>query len=116
MGPSKQAPTADGAQNSVTLEEIDNFTSLVQTLERLELPNQLVAVLADPLLQKLSVLRPAAELHRRVANWLGSVLWDFMDGDADEETLWEVLEVTRDYLVQTKVSFASPKLHFHSRV
>lgn len=75
----------------------------MQNLERLELPNQLVAVLADPLLQKLSVLRPAAESHRRVANWLGSVLRDFMDGDADEDTLWEVLEVTREYVVQTKV-------------
>lgn len=96
---------AHGAQDSVTLEEIDTVTGLVQNLERLELPNQLVAVLADPLLQKLATLRPAAESHRRVANWLGSALRDSFDGDADQATLWGVLEVTRDYVVQTKVAF-----------
>ncbi|KAM4056121.1 mis6 domain-containing protein [Hirsutella rhossiliensis] len=106
--------TSQATEDSVTLEEIDNVTSLVQNLERLELPNQLVAVLADPLLQKLLVLRPAAESHQRVANWLGSVLRDFLDGDVDEETLWEVLEVTRDYVIQTK-TFPPALLEFFAR-
>lgn len=38
-----------------------------------------------------------------MANWLNSVLQDVIDGDADEATLWEVLEVVRDFVVQTKV-------------
>ncbi|KYK58654.1 hypothetical protein DCS_05671 [Drechmeria coniospora] len=94
--------TPYATEDSVTLEEIENVRSFVQKLEKLELPNQLVAVLADPLLQKLLLLRPDATSHRRVSNWLGSVLQDVLDGDADEGTLWEVLEVVREFVVQTK--------------
>lgn len=72
-------------------------------MEKLELPNQLVAVLADPLLQKLLILRPSAESYQRIANWLNAVLQDVIDGDADQATLWEVLHVVRDFVVQTKV-------------
>ncbi|KJZ80574.1 hypothetical protein HIM_00424 [Hirsutella minnesotensis 3608] len=93
--------TGQATEDSVTLEEVDNVVSFVQNLEKLELPNQLVAVLADPLLQKLAALRPGAESQRRIANWLGSVLREVLDGDADEETLWEVLEVVRDFVLQT---------------
>lgn len=60
-------------------------------------------MLADPLLQKLLLLRPSAESHQRVANWLDSVLQDIIDGDADEATLWDVLDVVRQFVVQTKV-------------
>ncbi|PNY25194.1 Centromere protein I [Tolypocladium capitatum] len=88
--------------DSVTLEEIENAAGFVQHIDRLELPNQLVAVLADPLLQKLLLLRPGAEAHRRVANWLDEVLREVLDGDADEDTLWEALEVVRDFVVRTK--------------
>lgn len=77
-------------------------------MDRLELPNQLVAVLADPLLQKLLLLRPGAEAHQRVAGWLGAVLRDVLDGDADEATLWEVLEVVRDFVVRNKVRRPRP--------
>lgn len=73
-------------------------------MDKLELPNQLVAVLADPLLQKLLLLRPNAESFQRIANWLSSALQDVINGDADEATLWEVMEVVRDFVVQTKVS------------
>lgn len=72
-------------------------------MEKLELPNQLVAVLADPLLQKLLILRSSAESYLRIANWLNAVLQDVIDGDADQATLWEVLHVVRDFVVQTKV-------------
>ncbi|POR33164.1 Centromere protein I, partial [Tolypocladium paradoxum] len=92
----------DGAQDSVTLEEIESAAGFVAHMDRLELPNQLVAVLADPLLQKLLLLRPGAEAHRRVANWLGAVLRHVLDGDADEGTLWDVLEVVRDFVVRNK--------------
>ncbi|KAH6611112.1 hypothetical protein Trco_001132 [Trichoderma cornu-damae] len=94
--------TEVNAVNSVTLEEVENVTSFVQNMDRIELPNQLVAVLADPLLQKLLLLRPNAEAYQRVANWLGSVLQNVLDGDADEATLWEVLDVVKDFVVQSK--------------
>ncbi|PHH78009.1 hypothetical protein CDD82_3266 [Ophiocordyceps australis] len=94
--------TSYAKEDSVTLEEIENVSSLVQNIEKLDLPNQLVAVLADPLLQKLLLLRPSSDSYRRVANWLGSVLQDAVDGDVDEDTLWDVLEVVKDFVVQTR--------------
>lgn len=94
--------TTHATEDSVTLEEIENVQSFVEKIDKLELPNQLVAVLADPLLQKLLLLRPSAESFLRVANWLTSALQDVRDGDADEATLWEIMEVVRDFVVQTK--------------
>jgi centromere protein I len=72
-------------------------------MDKIELPNQLVAILADPLLQKLLVLRPDANSDRRIANWLNAVLEDVVQGDADQDTLWEVLEILKQYVEQTKV-------------
>ncbi|KAG5916828.1 hypothetical protein E4U53_004266 [Claviceps sorghi] len=71
-------------------------------MDKLELPNQLVAVLADPLLQKLLILRPDPESYQRISNWLGAVFQEVMSGDADEATLWEVLEVAREFVVRTR--------------
>ncbi|RDA93450.1 hypothetical protein CP533_2653 [Ophiocordyceps camponoti-saundersi (nom. inval.)] len=90
--------TIQATEDSVTLEEIDSVEDFVQNLEKIELPNQLVAILADPLLQKLLFLRPGPESQRRVANWLTSVLRDFVEGDVDQETLWAVLAVLRDFV------------------
>ncbi|KAM0475312.1 hypothetical protein ACHAPX_007066 [Trichoderma viride] len=94
--------TSHATENSVTLEEVENITGFVQNIDRIELPNQLVAVLADPLLQKLLLLRPNAEAYQRVANWLNSVLQNVIDGDADETVLWEVLDVVKEFVVQSK--------------
>lgn len=94
--------TTHANEDSVTLEEVENVTSFVAKMDKLELPNQLVAVLADPLLQKLLILRPSAESNQRIANWLSSVLQDIADGDADYATLWEVLEVVREFVTSTK--------------
>ncbi|EGR52642.1 uncharacterized protein TRIREDRAFT_102403 [Trichoderma reesei QM6a] len=94
--------TSHVAENAVTLEEIENVTSFVQKMDRIEMPNQLVAVLADPLLQKLLLLRPSAEAYQRIANWLSSVLQNVLEGDADKATLWEVLDVVREFVVQSK--------------
>ncbi|KAL7793420.1 Mis6 domain-containing protein [Trichoderma afarasin] len=101
-------------ENAVTLEEIENVTGFVQNMDRIELPNQLVAVLGDPLLQKLLLLRPNAEAYQRVANWLSSVLQNVIDGDADEATLWEVLDVVKEFVVQSK-SVPPVLLNFFAR-
>lgn len=85
------------------MEEIENAHDFVKNIEKIELPNQLVAVLADPLLQKLLLLRPSEESQQRIVNWLNAVLQDVMDGDADEDTLFDVLDVVRDFVVSTKV-------------
>ncbi|RDA86591.1 hypothetical protein CP532_6014 [Ophiocordyceps camponoti-leonardi (nom. inval.)] len=95
--------TIQATEESVTLEEIDSVEGFVQNLEKIELPNQLVAVLADPLLRKLLLLRPGPESQRRVANWLTSVLRDFVEGDADQDSLWAILAILRDFVVQTRI-------------
>lgn len=87
----------------MTLEEIEDTTGFVRNLEKIELPNQLVAVLADPLLQKLILLRPSDEADQRIANWLNSALQDVIDGDAEEAMLFDVLDILRDYVVSSKV-------------
>lgn len=87
----------------MTLEEVENANSLAKNLHKLELPNQLVAVLADPVLQKLLLLRPSDEAYQRIGNWLHAVLHDVIDGSADQDTLWELLDVVKDFVVQTKV-------------
>ncbi|EMT65179.1 Centromere protein I [Fusarium odoratissimum] len=90
------------AENAVTLEEIENVASFVKNLDKLELPNQLVAVLADPLLQKLMLLRPDGESEQRLANWLNGALQDVRDGDADENTFFDMLDILREYVVSIK--------------
>jgi centromere protein I len=87
----------------VTLEEISSVDKFVQNLEKIELPNQLAAVLADPLLQTLLLLRPDQDSHVRVSNWIRGVVQDAMDGDMDASSLAEVLEVLQDYVEKTKV-------------
>ncbi|KOS18484.1 Inner centromere protein mis6 [Escovopsis weberi] len=79
--------------DSVTLEEIESVASFVRHLEKIELPNQLVAMLADPLLQKLLLLRPNQETSQRIANWLDAVLRDVIEGNAEETMIWEVLDI-----------------------
>ncbi|GAO17257.1 hypothetical protein UVI_02061030 [Ustilaginoidea virens] len=90
------------AQDSVTLEEVEDVNSFVSKMDKLELPNQLVAVLADPLLQKLLILRPDPESYQRISNWLSAVFDEVLSGDADAATLWEVLDVVREFVVRTR--------------
>ncbi|CEI39268.1 unnamed protein product [Fusarium venenatum] len=97
--------TSHVTEDAVTLEEIESVVGFVKGIDKLELPNQLVAVLADPLLQKLMVLRPSSESDQRIANWLNSALQDVQDGDADEATFFEILDIFRDYVVSTKARF-----------
>ena len=90
-------------QDFVTLEEIDNVDAFVARMEHVELPSQLVAILADPLLQKLLLLRPDAEAAARIGNWLSAMLNDMACGDTDSGTAEDVLEHVAAYISQTKV-------------
>ncbi len=104
--------TEHAQEESVTLEEIDSAAGLAQHLETLELPSQLVAVLADPLLQKLLLLRPADEATARVENWLAAcVVSAARGGGGGDDELMDLLEVVHDYVTSTRVgsvSFALP--------
>ncbi|OAA64506.1 mis6 domain containing protein [Niveomyces insectorum RCEF 264] len=90
--------TSHAQEASVTLEEIDSADALVQNLEKIELPNQLVAVLADPLLQKLLLLRPAEDAFARVDHWLMACIASAASGDGGRDSeLMDLLEVVHDY-------------------
>lgn len=90
-------------QQSVTLEEIDNATAFVKNMENIMLPSQLVAVIADPLLQKLLLQRPDEEAHVRVSNWMTAVLQDIRSGEVDAHTTSDVLGLLHEYVVVSNV-------------
>ncbi|PKS05333.1 hypothetical protein jhhlp_008707 [Lomentospora prolificans] len=94
--------TAHATEQSVTLEEINNATMFVKNLENIMLPSQLVAVLADPLLQKFLLLRPDEEAYTRINNWLSAALQDIRTGDADSKTIADVLGVLYEYVTLSK--------------
>ncbi|KAL7276680.1 hypothetical protein RUND412_000340 [Rhizina undulata] len=70
--------TYRAVESSVTLEEVENVEDFVAKIDRLELPNQLVAVIEDPLLQKLLALRPSDVGNARINNWLAGSLSDML--------------------------------------
>lgn len=90
------------SQNSITLEEIENVDGFVRNIERIELPNQLIAILGDPLLQKLLSLKPHAEAHQRVSSWLASYGQDLMSGESGIDPK-DSLEILNGYVLNTKV-------------
>ncbi|KAI5862882.1 Mis6-domain-containing protein [Durotheca rogersii] len=93
--------TSNATENSITLEEIENVDGFVDNLERIELPNQLIAVLGDPLLQKLLLLKPHAEAHQRAGSWLASYGQDLLSGDSGVD-LSGGLELLRTFVTNTK--------------
>ncbi|KKF93939.1 Inner centromere protein mis6 [Ceratocystis platani] len=94
--------TSQATENSVTLKEIDSATSFALNIDRIELPDQLVAVLADPLLQKLLLLKQDDTSFRRVANWINSTWQDVCEDPRNLSLLEDMLQVLGDYIDQTK--------------
>lgn len=86
------------------MEEVHNAERFVQNLEKIQLPNQLAAVLADPVLQKLLSLRKDDTTSRRVTNWMGSALLDVLEGNADTKGFVDIMEVLGEYVARVKVS------------
>lgn len=98
-------------QDSVTLEEIDNAERLVNNLEKIELPNQLVSVLADPLLQKLMLLRPSDAYEERITNWLTSYTEDVVRGEATSTAdLLSFLQIIQEYVSTTRHDPLAPAI------
>ena len=64
-------------------------------------------MLADPLLQKLLILRGNREASARVINWVAACTQDVMTGDADVTVLMDIIDALQDYVVATKVSLSS---------
>ncbi|KAI6090799.1 Mis6-domain-containing protein [Hypoxylon rubiginosum] len=93
--------TSNATETSITLEEIESVDGFVNNLEKIELPNQLIAVLGDPLLQKLLTLKPQAEAYRRTSNWLASYGQDLTSGDSGIDHT-DGLEILKAYVSRTK--------------
>lgn len=88
----------------MTLEEIENVSSFVNKLEKIELPNQLVAVIGDPLLQKLLQLKSSDTVMRRLDNWLKAFFEDQLEENGQSEsTLLDMLAAILEYVRFTKV-------------
>ncbi|CUS11905.1 unnamed protein product [Tuber aestivum] len=96
--------TFRAVESSVTLEEVEDVSDFVKKLDRLELPNQLVAALEDPLLRKLISLKPSDEASLRINNWLAArfsielhppPVSNLRSVDRTEHFLSRVLEYTR---------------------
>ncbi|WQF79542.1 Putative centromere protein I [Colletotrichum destructivum] len=94
--------TSEATENSVTLEEIDNADRLAQSIEKIELPNQLAAVLADPLLQKFIALKKDDAVSKRVVHWIDAVLGDVLNGNADDKLFKDTMEILEEYVSRVK--------------
>lgn len=76
----------------------------VRHLERLELPNQLVSVIGDPLLQKFLQLKFSETTSRRTDNWLLAFFEDQLESSASSASnILNMLQAIRDYARFTKV-------------
>ncbi|KAI0897907.1 Mis6-domain-containing protein [Annulohypoxylon nitens] len=102
-GPARlpEVHTSNATEKSITLEEIENVDGFVNNLERIELPNQLIAVLGDPLLQKLLILKPQNEAHQRAGSWLASYGQDIMSGEGGVDPS-DCLEMLKTYASSTR--------------
>ncbi|GKT40960.1 centromere protein I [Colletotrichum spaethianum] len=94
--------TSEATENSVTLEEIDSADRFAQSVEKIELPNQLAAVLADPLLQKFIALKKDDAASKRVVHWIDAALEDVLNGNADGKLFRETMEILAEYVSRVK--------------
>lgn len=95
-------------KDHTSLEELRSVNDFVERFDKIELPNQIVSSLADPLAQKYLLLVESQDAARRLENWLESFLNDefekICDGDeADPDALNYVLGATVGYVRTTKV-------------
>ncbi|KAE8447373.1 hypothetical protein EG329_010787 [Mollisiaceae sp. DMI_Dod_QoI] len=95
--------TSHAQESSTTLEEIENVYDFVQKLEKIDPPNQLVAVLDDPLLQKFLQLRSSDVDSSRIDSWLLAFFEDQLQNlDAGESVILEMLQALLSYTRCTK--------------
>ncbi|KAF8851133.1 Mis6-domain-containing protein [Acephala macrosclerotiorum] len=95
--------TSRAQESSITLEEIEDVHEFVQKLEKIDPPNQLVAVLDDPLLQKFLHLRSSEVDSNRIDGWLIAFFEDQLQNpDASDSSIVEMLKAILNYTRYTK--------------
>lgn len=91
-------------KSSITLEEIENITELVENFEKIELPSQLVAVIGDQLMQKFLHLKSSPTILLRIDKWLVAFFEaQLEDPDTSGTKTLAMLEAVLDYTRYTKV-------------
>ena len=75
----------------------------IQKLEKIEPPNQLVAVINDPLLQKFLQLRSSASASRRIDSWLLAFFEDQLEDSSASDRILSMLDAVLGYTRFTKV-------------
>ncbi|KAI9885482.1 MAG: hsp70 nucleotide exchange factor fes1 [Watsoniomyces obsoletus] len=101
-----EVQTSSATQTSITIEEVDNVDDLVDHLERIELPNQVISVLGDPLLQIYLSIRPSDTIRKRFHHWLVSFFEDELrciQAGISSQKLSSLLEDLLEYTQFTKV-------------
>lgn len=99
-----EVQTSRAQESSVTLEEIESVEGFVNKLEKIDLPNQLVAVLNDPLLQKLLQLKRSDMISDRIDHWLMAFFDDQLaDPSSSVNETLDILHAIRNYARFTKV-------------
>ena len=78
--------------------------NLFRKLEKIEPPNQLVAVINDPLLQKFLQLRSSDTNSKRIDSWLLAFFEDQLeDSTLPPSKIFDMLEAVLGYTRYTKV-------------
>jgi len=96
----------------VTLEELDNVGDFVQKLELIEPPNQLVAVISDPFLQKYLQLRSSEKYITRIDSWLLAFFEDRLSDPEDNASqIISMLDSMVEYTRYTKVCHTQEVWH-----
>ncbi|POS87422.1 hypothetical protein EPUL_002144, partial [Erysiphe pulchra] len=85
-------------ESSITLDEIENIQDLVANLEKIHVPNQLVSMLGDPLLQKFLQLKSSESDLKRIDNWLLAFFEDkILRKSVENSDVSEMLQLTLEY-------------------
>jgi len=86
------------------LEEIEDVHEFIYKLEKIEPPNQLVAVIGDPLLQKFLQLTSSELTSKRVDSWLLAFIEDQLESSGSSDNIiLEMLKAVLGYTRYTKV-------------
>lgn len=100
--------TSRVSNQQTSLEEIRDIAHFVDKLDKIELPNQIVSTLGDPMGQKYLHLIQSEAADHRLNEWLRNFLEDKLehirqDDDEDPEALSYVLSFVEGYASYTKV-------------
>ncbi|KAL2871342.1 Mis6 domain protein [Aspergillus lucknowensis] len=95
--------TSRVAHNKTSLEELRGVDHLIERLEKIELPNQIISTIADGLAQKYLFLAQPEIANRRLNDWLESFLSDQLEyaQDFDNEGVEEL-----GYVLTLAVNYA----------